>query len=137
MNAHPNPCAAVINIFLLLIQNQFSLSFPFIGLQNGLCLLFIVVQSLSLVWVFTTPWTAACQASLPFTISQNLLKLMFIVLTMHPTISSTKLLFFIMAPLIFENTYHEPCSTHTYTQSKIATCKWNECTCEMSDNLTW
>ena len=34
------------------------------------------VQSLSLVRPFTTPWTAACQASLSFTISQSLLKLM-------------------------------------------------------------
>ena len=35
-----------------------------------------VVQSLSLVRFFVTPWTAACQASLPFTISWSLLKLM-------------------------------------------------------------
>ena len=34
-----------------------------------------VVQSLSHVWVFVTPWTAACQAFLSFTISQSLLKL--------------------------------------------------------------
>ena len=32
-------------------------------------------QSLSCVWLFTTPWTAACQASLFFTISPSLLKL--------------------------------------------------------------
>ena len=38
---------------------------------------FVVVQSLSHVWLFATPWTAAHQASLSFTISQNLLKLMF------------------------------------------------------------
>ena len=36
----------------------------------------IVVQSLSRIWLFVTPWTAACQASLSFTISQSLLKLM-------------------------------------------------------------
>ena len=36
----------------------------------------VVVQSLSPVWFFVTPWTAARQASLFFTISQNLLKLM-------------------------------------------------------------
>ena len=35
-----------------------------------------IVQSLSLVQLFVTPWTAACQASLSFTISQSLLKLM-------------------------------------------------------------
>ena len=34
-----------------------------------------VVQSLSCVWLFVTPWTAAHQASLSFTISQSLLKL--------------------------------------------------------------
>ena len=37
---------------------------------------FVVVQSLSHVWFFETPWTAAHQASLSFTISQSLLKLM-------------------------------------------------------------
>ena len=34
------------------------------------------VQSLSHVHLFTTPWTAACQASLSITNSQSLLKLM-------------------------------------------------------------
>ena len=34
------------------------------------------VQSLSHVWLFVTPWTAACQALLSLTISQGLLKLM-------------------------------------------------------------
>ena len=36
----------------------------------------VVVQSLSHVQLFATPWTAAYQASLSFTISQSLLKLM-------------------------------------------------------------
>jgi len=36
----------------------------------------IVVQSLSCVWLFVTPWTAACRSPLFFTISQSLLKLM-------------------------------------------------------------
>ena len=35
-----------------------------------------VAQSLSHVRLFVTPWTAACQSSLTFTISQRLLKLM-------------------------------------------------------------
>ena len=38
--------------------------------------LIIVVQPLSCVQFFATPWTAALQASLSFTISQSLLKLM-------------------------------------------------------------
>ena len=40
------------------------------------------VQLLSHVWPFATPWTAACQASLPITNSQSLLKLMSIELVM-------------------------------------------------------
>ena len=36
----------------------------------------VAVQSRSHVWLFVTPWTAACQASLSFTISRSLLKFM-------------------------------------------------------------
>ena len=36
----------------------------------------VVVQLLSCVWLFVTPWTAVYQASLSFTISQSLLRLM-------------------------------------------------------------
>ena len=35
----------------------------------------IVVQSLSCIWLFATPGTAVCQASLSFTVSWSLLKL--------------------------------------------------------------
>ena len=42
----------------------------------GICLSKGSVQSLSCVWLFATPWTAACQASLSITSSQTLLKLM-------------------------------------------------------------
>ena len=38
----------------------------------------VVVQSLSYVQLFVTPWTAAYQAPLPSTISQSLLKFMLI-----------------------------------------------------------
>ena len=41
-----------------------------------------VVQSLSHVQLFVTPWTVACQASLSFTISWSLLKLLSIELVM-------------------------------------------------------
>ena len=43
---------------------------------------FSSVQMISCVWLFGTPWTAARQASLFFTISQSLLKLMSIELVM-------------------------------------------------------
>ena len=52
----------------------FVLFFPFPNQFTTLDALFIV-QSLSCVQLFATPWTAACQASLSPTISQSLLKL--------------------------------------------------------------
>ena len=53
--------------------NNFLVCFKFIS---------VVVQSLSRVWLFVTPWTVACQFSLSFTISWRLLKLMSIELVM-------------------------------------------------------
>ena len=47
------------------------------------------VKSLSHVWLFETPWTAACQASLSIINSQSLLKLMSIESVMPSTISSS------------------------------------------------
>ena len=47
------------------------------------------VQSLSYVWRFVTPWTAAHQASLSFTISQSLLNSCPLSQWCHPTISSS------------------------------------------------
>ena len=51
-------------------------------MQIDLLNLLFIVQSLSHVRLFVTPWTAACQASLSFTISWSLLKLMSIELVM-------------------------------------------------------
>ena len=50
---------------------------------------FSSVQLLSLVQLFATPWTAACQASLSISNSWSLLKLMPIELVVYPTISSS------------------------------------------------
>ena len=50
--------------------------------------MFVVVQSLSRAQLFATPWTAACQASLAFTFSQSLLKLISIGLMVLPTTTS-------------------------------------------------
>ena len=49
-----------------------------LGVINDL----FVVQLLSHVWLFATAWTAACQTSMSFTISQGLLKFMSIELVM-------------------------------------------------------
>ena len=50
---------------------------------------FISVQLLSRVYLFASPWTAACQTSLSITNSPSLLKLMSIESVCHPTISSS------------------------------------------------
>ena len=47
-----------------------------VGPVLWLCNSVVVVELLSHVWLFETPWTAACQVSLSFTISQSLLKFM-------------------------------------------------------------
>ena len=70
-----------------------AISFPEINWDNGQENAFVmtvyskdietvVVQLLSHVWLFVTPWTEAHQASLSFTISRSLLKLMCIELVM-------------------------------------------------------
>ena len=48
---------------MVILSTETSLSLP-------------VVHSLGHVWLFATPWTAACQASLSITNSRSLLKLM-------------------------------------------------------------
>ena len=53
----------------------------------------VVVQSLSCVQLFTTPWTIARQVSLSFTVSWSLLKLLFIESVMPSNISSSVALF--------------------------------------------
>ena len=57
----------------LLLHPYFAVSLPDF---------FVAVQSLSCVWLFVTPWTAALQASQSITNSQNLLKPMSIELVM-------------------------------------------------------
>ena len=56
---------------------------------EDILVLFSSVQSLSCVWLFTTPRTAAHQPSLYFTNSQSLLKLSSLSWWCHPTISSS------------------------------------------------
>ena len=56
--------------------------------EGGFLGFFVVVQLLSCVRLSATPWTAALQASLSFTICQSLLKLMFIAIQVsHPLLS--------------------------------------------------
>ena len=77
-NTHQNSLFLVILVFRAWI---FSILLECMDKHPQL-LHFSSVQSLSRVWLFVTPWTAACQATLSFTISQSLLKLMSIELVM-------------------------------------------------------
>ena len=67
-----------VNVFNTQTVERWDLGL--IPLVSGLTL--VVIRSLSHVWLFVTPWTAACQASLSATISWSLLKFMFIELVM-------------------------------------------------------
>ena len=72
------------------IWYQFSsiICFCFTHVIEGPCYFVVVVQLLSHVWLFATPWNAAHQYCLPFTISHTLLILM----SIEPVIPSNHLL---------------------------------------------
>ena len=81
------PGFSVRGIFQARILEWVAISF------SKLWIVVAIVQLLSYDQLFPTPWTAACQASLSFTISLILLKPMSIDSVMHPTISSSFFLF--------------------------------------------
>ena len=77
-------CHQVMPEFGLLIQFRMSQN-PMKEIKHKSRIQYIalaVVPRLSQVWLFLTPWTSAHQASLSFTISVSLLKLMSIELVM-------------------------------------------------------
>ena len=65
------PVLFLLSIILLPLNSfrAFSLKSNIVGISS--------VQSLSRVWLFATPWTAAPQASLPITNSRSLLKIVY------------------------------------------------------------
>ena len=68
------PCSSLV---LILFSNLGSLGVPLeVICITSFSIVIIIVQSLSCVRLFVTPWTAAHQASLSFVISRSLLKLM-------------------------------------------------------------
>ena len=96
-----NSFLSVINTFLCSfsrsknhLPHSGSCLVKFLVSETLLCgprisILLLLFSSLSRVQLFETPWTAALQASLSFTISQSLLKLMSLSQWCHPTISSS------------------------------------------------
>ena len=97
-------------------------------LYNEVNPLFVVVQLPSRVRLFATPWTAARQASLPFTISRSSWKLMSIESVM-PSIHLILYRPLLLLPLIFPShkslfqwvgSSHQAASyTHTYIPSLL------------------
>ena len=95
----------------------------------------VVVQSLSHVQLFATPWTAACQASLSFTISQSLLKLMSIESVM-PCNHLVLCCPFRLLPSIFpsirvfsnDSALHIRCPKYLQLQLRHDMCRQNELT---------
>ena len=78
-------------------MSSWIISFYFFSIKNP-----VVIQWLSCVQLFVTPWTAACQASLSFPISWRLLKLM----SITSVISSCHLILccpLLLLPSIFPN----------------------------------
>ena len=70
--------------YLMVIEKQARCQTPSVQLacSESSAWIVAVVQSLSCLQLFATPWTSAHQASLSFTISRSLLKLMSIELVM-------------------------------------------------------
>ena len=76
----------------------------------------VVVQLLNHVWLFVTPWTAACHIPLSFTISQSLLKFMSI-----ETVMLSNLQLFLCHPLLLL-----PCpSQHQYSKGAFTNLQLN------------
>ena len=74
-----------------------------------------VIQSLSCVQLFETPWTAALQSSLSFTISQSLLKLM----SIESVMPSNHLI--LCCPLLLPSVFP---STRVFSSELVLLIRW-------------
>ena len=99
-----------------------------------------VVQSLSRVWLLETTWTAACQASLSFTIFQRLLKFMSIESVMPPNH------LFLCDPILFLPSIFP--SIRVFSKESVLLIRWpeywsysispsNECSGLISFRIDW
>ena len=91
----------------------------FVILNFITCCSYVVVQLLNHVWLFATPWTAALQASLCFTISQSLLKLISIELVL-PSNHLVLCCPFLFLPLIFP-------SIRVFSNESVFCIRWPKC----------
>ena len=76
LHSRKHPYHWVFQMYWWILHSTTPYVFDLLSIRGySLFLTPVVVQSLSRVRLLATPWTAACQASLSFTISQSLLKL--------------------------------------------------------------
>ena len=90
-------------------------------------MLSVVVHSLSHVWLFATPWTAARQAALSITNSQSLLKLM----SIESVMLSNHLIFchpLLVTPSIFP-------SIRIFSNESVLHIRWPKC-CSFSFSIS-
>ena len=83
--------------------------------SNPLC----CCELLSHVWLFTAPWTAACQASLCFPISQSLLKFM----SIEPVMLSNHLI--LCCPLLLLSSVFP--SIRVFSSESALCIRWPKC----------
>ena len=96
----------------------------------------MVVQLLSHVWLFTTPQTAARQASLSFTVSQSLLKFM----STESVIPSNHLILYhplVLLPSVFPSIKvfsHQVAKLNedVYLKQNCVWIQWGLCQCQLS-----
>ena len=69
-----------------LVKPEMEIKCKWFSNSDFCCDTVVIVQSLSHVWLSATPWTAACQASLSFTISWSMLNSCPLSQWCHPTI---------------------------------------------------
>ena len=82
-------CVCIFNSFIWLLHMACGISVPWPGIEPVPPVsevqsspLVVAVHLLSHVWLFATPWTAACQAPLSSSVSQSLLNLLSVELVM-------------------------------------------------------
>ena len=112
---HLFPNFTIFNLFFRFCNYQIF-TFTFIFINKKQVSLVVVIQSLSRVQLFATPWAAEHQASLSFAISQNLLKLM----PIESAIPSNHLILcclLLLLPSIFP-------STRVFSQESVLHIRW-------------
>ena len=112
-----NPCnkSHLLCCMILLIYSWIQFVHTYVRLLHLCSSEIVVVQSLSHVWLFATPWTAAHQASLSFTISGSLLKFT----SIESVMPSNH--FILCCPLLLPSIFH---SFRVFSSESVFCIRW-------------